>query len=103
MDLYIGHRRIRFDDRNSTEPVYSDFICITSNGCYFAELTDVISEEVSDKPEALQIDWIGRNLFWVDAGFGRIEMSRLDGSCRRALITTGLSRPRGFAIDPIEG
>ena len=53
-------------------------------------------------PEAVAVDWIGRNLYWTDAGLDTIEVSELDGSSACVLLQTGLDQPRAIAIDPTE-
>ena len=50
-------------------------------------------------PDGIAIDWIGRNLYWTDAGTNRIEVSRLDGSFRTSLITANVDSPRAIVLD----
>ena len=50
-------------------------------------------------PNGIAIDWIGRNLYWTDAGTNRIEVSRLDGSFRTSLIATNVDLPRAIILD----
>jgi len=38
------------------------------------------------EPEALAVDWLGRNLYWTDSGRNVIEVSRLDGTSRLVLV-----------------
>jgi low density lipoprotein receptor-related protein 5/6 len=54
-------------------------------------------------PDGLAIDPLSKNLYWTDAGTDRIEVSRLDGSYRRAIISKHLQEPRAIAVDPIAG
>lgn len=54
-------------------------------------------------PVALAVDWQTRKLYWTDDGLMRIEVSNLDGSQRRILVSSGLSRPRDLAIHPTAG
>ena len=53
--------------------------------------------------ESLAIDRIARNLYWTDTDNDRIEVSRLDGSFRRTLISDGLVNPRSIVIHPEKG
>ena len=65
-------------------------------------------------PEGMAVDWVARNLYWADPGFGghkvdtarssigRIEMSRMDGSSRKVLIWKDVE-PRAIALDPPKG
>ena len=54
-------------------------------------------------PDGIAVDWIARNLYWIDAGTDRIEVSRLDGSSLRVLIAEGLQEPRAIVLDPLNG
>lgn len=62
----------------------------------------IVSTEV-DSPDGIAVDWVGRNLYWTDKVTDRIEMSRLNGSSRRILISDGLQEPRAIVLDPFEG
>jgi len=62
--------------------------------------------------EGLAYDWVHRNLYWTDAGAGRIEVLSLRNLAsshesalhemffRRTLISTGLDQPRAIVLDP---
>ena len=52
--------------------------------------------------EGLAVDWIGGNLYWVESDLDQIEVSRLNGSLRRTLISGEMSSPRAIALDPSE-
>ena len=65
-------------------------------------MVNVVSEEV-EQPDGVAVDWIAGNLFWSDTGTDRIEVSKLDGSSRKVLISRGLDEPRDIALDPIHG
>ena len=45
----------------------------------------------------------GRNLFWTDTTTDRIEVTKLDGSHRKVLISHGLDEPRDIALDLVFG
>ena len=60
---------------------------------------EVIAKSIVVNPDGIAIDWIGRNLYWTDEGTNRIEVSRLDGSFRRSLITSNLDKPRAVTLD----
>lgn len=53
--------------------------------------------------EGLALDWLGDNIYWVDAGGKKIEVSRTDGRFRKALLTSNLDRPRAIVLDPKAG
>ena len=54
-------------------------------------------------PEGVAIDWVSKNMYWTDSGLDRIEVSRLDGTKRKTLISTGLVNPRSIVVDPARG
>lgn len=54
-----------------------------------------------DLVEGLALDWVGRNLYWVDSRLKTIEVSMMNGDNRVVLINLEkISQPRGLAIDP---
>uniref|UniRef100_A0A0K0FI56 Low-density lipoprotein receptor-related protein (inferred by orthology to a C. elegans protein) n=1 Tax=Strongyloides venezuelensis TaxID=75913 RepID=A0A0K0FI56_STRVS len=69
----------------------------TLNG---TNITTFISEGL-DITEGIAIDWIGRNLYWVDSSLNTIEVANLDKEGARAiLIHENVDQPRGIALDP---
>ena len=49
------------------------------------------------------VDYLGRNLFWTDTFYDRIEVARLDDpDNRKVLISRGLDEPRAIVLDPSE-
>ena len=68
-------------------------------------VTDVVTL-VSDNlttPDGLAVDWLADNLYWTDAGRNVLELSRLDGTCRKVVIADGLDEPRAVAVFPQRG
>jgi len=53
--------------------------------------------------EGLALDWLGDNIYWVDAGAKKIEVSRTDGRFRKTLLTNNLDKPRAIALHPSRG
>ncbi|XP_023030772.1 low-density lipoprotein receptor-related protein 1 [Drosophila willistoni] len=53
--------------------------------------------------EGLAVDWIGKNLYWIDSNLDQIEVAKLNGSFRRTLIAGNMESPRAIALDPREG
>jgi low-density lipoprotein receptor-related protein 4 len=45
-----------------------------------------------DHSDVLAVDWLADNLYWADAGSNVLEVSRLDGSCRKIVIGRTASR-----------
>lgn len=53
-------------------------------------------------PDGIAVDWLGRNLYWTDIGTKKIEVSKLDGSFRKSLLTTSIDSPRAIILDIAE-
>merc|ERR1712218_285511 len=52
------------------------------------------------KPTDVAFDWVTQNLFWAGAGAKpKIEMSWMDGTKRRTIVSEKIERPEGLAID----
>ena len=54
-------------------------------------------------PDGLAVDWVAKNLYFVESSAQRIFVCKLDGRHRVSLITKGLTHPRGLAVDPRDG
>lgn len=54
-------------------------------------------------PEGISVDWVSRNIFWVDSTKSTIEVASLETKKRKVLISDGLMNPRGIAIHPYRG
>lgn len=48
--------------------------------------------------DGLVVDWVVRNLYWIDTGRNIIEVSRLDGFCRKVLINNSLDEFRVIVV-----
>ncbi|VDK89540.1 unnamed protein product, partial [Litomosoides sigmodontis] len=61
--------------------------------------------EDSDKlvSDALAVDWLNRNLYWLDSNFAQIKMQSLSSKGQQIVISHGLKQPRGLALDPDGG
>ena len=62
----------------------------------------VIINDVSH-PDGIAVEWLARNLYWTDTGLDRIEVSRLDGSFRKIVISEDLDEPRAITLHPSLG
>ena len=62
----------------------------------------VIINDVSH-PDGIAVEWLARNLYWTDTGTDRIEVSRLDGSFRKIVISEDLDEPRAITLHPSLG
>ena len=56
-----------------------------------------------DRPEGIAVDWVAQNLYWTDCGTKRIEVSRVNGTSRKVIISDGLAQPRAICLDPARG
>lgn len=54
-------------------------------------------------PEGISVDWVSRNIFWVDPSRSTIEVANLETKKRKVLISDGLTNPRGIAVHPYRG
>ena len=50
-------------------------------------------------PESIAIDWISRNIYWVDSGTRRVEVATLNGTSRRVLFSVNVVLPTSIAVD----
>lgn len=75
--------------------IFSSFL----NG---SNLRYIVYDNIKE-PDGIAVDWIGRNLFWVNSGDNLIEVAKLDGTSRKILISADLDEPRDIAIDPLKG
>ncbi|XP_070199995.1 low-density lipoprotein receptor-related protein 4-like isoform X2 [Littorina saxatilis] len=81
--------------------VYLDVIRrATLNGSGWMET--VVSKHLATT-DGLAVDWIARNLYWMDSGRDVIEVARLDGSSRKTIIDEDLDEPRAVALFPQKG
>ena len=56
-----------------------------------------------ESPSSLVIDWIAETLYWSDVATNIIEVSRIDGSYRKVIISAGLNHPSSIEISAEEG
>lgn len=63
--------------------------------------TVVVSGQSS--PEGIAVDWLSRNLFWTDSGLDIIQVSMLNGTYRKTLVSEDLVNPRAIVADPNQG
>ena len=55
------------------------------------------------KVGGIAIDWISKDIFWTDTTNNRIEMAKVDGSDRNILFDRDIDKPRGIAVDSVNG
>lgn len=54
-------------------------------------------------PNGIAVDWLANNLYWTDTSVKAIEVSRLDGSSRKAIHRDNLDDPRSIILYPKRG
>eukprot|EP00794_Sanderia_malayensis_P008172 gene8172-9048_t len=52
------------------------------------------------KAEGIAVDWIGNKLYWTNTEKQCVEVSNLDGSYRKVLVSSDVDKPRGIALAP---
>ena len=64
---------------------------------------EAIIDENLHTTYGLAVDSVGRNLYWTNAGKSMLEVSKLDGSCRMALMTHNVYQPMDIILDVYRG
>ena len=54
-------------------------------------------------PRNLAVDWITKNIYIVESGSRRIDVSNYDGDKRTVLLADNLILPLDIALDPTRG
>jgi DNA-binding beta-propeller fold protein YncE len=54
-------------------------------------------------PNGIAVDWLANNLYWTDTAMKKIEVSRLDGTSRKVILTENLDDPRAIILYPKRG
>lgn len=54
-------------------------------------------------PRNLAVDWISRNVYIVESGSRRIDVTNYDGDRRTVLLADGMILPLDIALDPLRG
>ncbi|XP_049541327.1 low-density lipoprotein receptor-related protein 4 [Anopheles darlingi] len=65
--------------------------------------TQVVVASGLNTPNGIAVDWLADNLYWTDTALKKIEVARLDGSCRKAVLTDGLDDPHSIILYPKRG
>ncbi|KAG9509575.1 Prolow-density lipoprotein receptor-related protein 1 [Fragariocoptes setiger] len=53
--------------------------------------------------EGLAVDWVGKNIYWVESNLDQIDVANLAGTYRRTLIAGNMENPRAIVLDPRHG
>lgn len=69
----------------------------TTEGSLADAVQAIVFEDLIS-PEDVEVDWIGRKLYWTDSGTGRIEVLDIEGGSRKVLVE-GLSNVTSLSLD----
>ena len=59
---------------------------------------------ISKEVNGIAVDWLSGSLYWTDALYNWISVCDSQRfEIYRHLVTTGLDKPIGIAVDPVEG
>lgn len=64
---------------------------------------DVVVQTGLATAEGLAVDWIGRNIYWVESNLDQIEVADMQGISRRTLVAGDMDNPRAISVDPRYG
>lgn len=64
---------------------------------------DVIVQTGLASAEGLAVDWIGKNIYWVESTLDLIEVANMNGTFRRTIIAGDMDSPRAITVDPRYG
>jgi len=65
---------------------------------------DVVAKMGVLHPDGIDVDYISQNIYWTDALRRKIEVCKLNGKDRKALIETGIGdSPGAIVVDPVAG
>uniref|UniRef100_A0A915PQD1 EGF-like domain-containing protein n=1 Tax=Setaria digitata TaxID=48799 RepID=A0A915PQD1_9BILA len=67
------------------------------------EMEVFVEDSVKLVSDALAVDWLNRNLYWLDSNVAQIKIQSLYSKGRQIVISHGLKQPRGLALDPDGG
>lgn len=99
-----GHNLIGVDyDCVDSMAYYSDMTTgqiakITYNGLN----RKVILKDLKS-PEGVSVDWVGRNIFWVESGSKTVNVATLNGYFAKTLFKDDIGKPRAIINNPFSG
>ncbi|XP_033629412.1 low-density lipoprotein receptor-related protein 2-like isoform X2 [Asterias rubens] len=100
-----SHRVFSADFDASTGYIY--YAEAESDSMYKTNINGTDTEEVFGNgiqaPTAMAVDWVGRNVYWMDSIMELIEVASLDRNHRSVLISQNISLCNGLCVDPTEG
>lgn len=64
---------------------------------------DMILQGGLSSAEGLAVDWVAKNIYWVESILDHIEVANINGTSRRTLIAGNMESPRAISVDPRYG
>ena len=55
------------------------------------------------QPVSIAVDWVSKNIYWIDRHSKQIEVAKTDGTSRRVIVWKHVHRPKTLAVDPPNG
>ena len=53
--------------------------------------------------DGIAVDWIAKNIYWIDPSYDVIEVARLNGTHRMVVVSGEMDKPNSIAVHPLEG
>lgn len=93
LDFDMKEHRVYWTEGGNTPKVFRGFLNESK--------LEVIIKTGLESPEAIAVDWVGRNLYIGDTGLNKVFVSSLSGENMKTLLV-GL-RPRDLVVHPEQG
>ncbi|XP_022111824.1 prolow-density lipoprotein receptor-related protein 1-like [Acanthaster planci] len=84
------------------DKIYRGWMDDNSHNAGLRNIQEVVSTGLATA-EGLAVDWVGKNLYWVESQLDQIEVAKLNGSFRTTVVAGQMENPRAIALDPRKG
>ena len=64
-----------------------------------SDQTCVLVENVG-RPGSIAVDWVNKNLYWIDMDQSSVSLINIDSRLQRRIITSHLASPQDVVVDP---
>ncbi|XP_071951521.1 low-density lipoprotein receptor-related protein 2-like [Antedon mediterranea] len=96
VDYHTGN--VTFHDKENHWIFLSDDFVLEDNGTAYS-----IEGGTSGRVNGLAIDWLAKNVYWVDEGYNWIKMTNYTGGGEVVIADVGFEKPSGIACHPSQG
>ncbi|XP_070536212.1 low-density lipoprotein receptor-related protein 4-like [Ptychodera flava] len=105
LELPDLHNAIALDfDIREKKIYYTDvFLDVIRRADFNGSNMENVIDSALTTADGIAVDWVNRNLYFTDTGRNKLEVSRLDGSSRKILVSVNLDEPRAVAVYPRKG